>query len=63
MLTWGVYPYLAPEERNLNELLVSGVKIAVETGIANKGDLVVMVAGFPVMVPGTTNMVRVEKIA
>jgi len=63
MLTWGVYPYLAPEERNLNELLVSGVKMAMETGIASKGDLVVMVAGVPVGVPGTTNMVRVERIA
>ena len=62
MLTWGVYPYLAPEERNLDKLLVSGVKIAIETGIASKGDLVVMVAGVPMMVPGTTNMVRVVRI-
>ena len=62
MLTWGVYPYLAPEERGLDELLASGEKIAMETGIASKGDLVVMVAGVPIMVPGTTNMVRVERI-
>lgn len=63
MLTWGVYPYLAPGERSLNELLVSGVKIAMETGIASKGELVVMVAGVPVGVPGSTNMVWVERIA
>ena len=61
-LSWGVYPILAPQSASLDELLQSGVDIARKAGLLRKGDLAVMVAGVPIGVPGTTNMLRVQKV-
>ncbi|MDO8490971.1 MAG: pyruvate kinase [Dehalococcoidia bacterium] len=61
-LSWGVYPILAPQCTSLDDLLQSGVDIAQTAGLIQKGDLVVMVAGVPIGVAGTTNMLRVQKV-
>jgi pyruvate kinase len=40
-----------------------GSTLPKRAGLAEPGDLVVITAGIPLGVPGTTNLLKVEKIA
>jgi pyruvate kinase len=62
LLSWGVYPYEVPEPSDVTELLAQGVKLSRDTGVARKGDLIVITAGIPINVAGTTNLLKVEKV-
>ncbi len=61
-LRWGVTPLLAPECRSVQEIFVEGSRVAQESGYATEGDLAVVVAGMPIGIPGTTNLLRVMRI-
>ena len=61
-VVWGVYPVKRSEPSDLEDWLEEARKIALETGIAVKGDLIVITAGMPLMVPGSTNLVKVHQI-
>jgi len=61
-LSWGVMPVMRPAPSNLEEALVLAGKIALETGVGGVGDLVVVTAGIPLAVPGSTNLVKVHTI-
>ena len=62
LLSWGVYPYEVPEPATVHDLFAEGVRLCLETGIARKGDLVVITAGLPIAIPGTTNLLKVERV-
>lgn len=62
LLSWGVYPYEVPEPATVHELFAEGVRLCIETGIARKGDLIVITAGLPIAIPGTTNLLKVERL-
>lgn len=61
-MTWGVQQYLVPKVDSVDAMVdqVDGTLQA--NGLAEKGDLVVVVAGAPVGVPGTTNSILVHRI-
>ncbi len=61
-LFWGVRAYKINEPLPLSELFVQGARIAKEMDIARSGDLVVITGGVPIGVPGTTNLLKVEKV-
>jgi pyruvate kinase len=61
-LPWGVLPLIKPELKNLEEAFELAAEVALETGIAEKGDLLVITAGIPLRVPGSTNLVKVHNI-
>jgi len=61
-LYWGVYPYQVPEYTSVEEMFEQGAQLAVKLGLARSGDLVVVTAGVPLRVPGSTNMLKVQKI-
>ncbi len=61
-LVWGVRPVLVNPASDLDELVLRGVRSAVEVGAAALGDLVVVTAGFPLGRPGTTNFLKVVKV-
>ena len=61
-LVWGVFPVLSPEPGRLEELFERARQAALETGVAGEGDLVVIVAGLPLAIPGSTNMVKVHRV-
>jgi pyruvate kinase len=48
--------------KNSDEMVGNGVDSAVEAGAVKEGDLVVITAGVPVGISGTTNMIRVQVI-
>ncbi|WP_295583367.1 pyruvate kinase [uncultured Oscillibacter sp.] len=61
-LYWGVEPMTMPYASNTDELVDLAVQTAVDAGVVKQGDLVVVTAGVPVGVTGTTNMIRVHQV-
>ena len=59
-LEWGVYPILVDNISNLDELINVCLADADKNGYVDKGDKVVISAGVPAGVAGSTNMIRVE---
>ena len=62
LLSWGVYPYEVAEPSSIADLLAQGARLSLETGVAQKGDLIVITAGIPIGVAGTTNLLKVERV-
>jgi pyruvate kinase len=61
-LAYGIRPALAPNPRDSDSMVSLALEKARLEGLAEIGDLVVITAGVPFGVPGTTNMLRVEKV-
>jgi pyruvate kinase len=61
-LAWGALPLQKPEPANLEEVFELASKAALETNLAKRGDLIVIVAGIPLGVPGSTNLVKIHSI-
>ena len=61
-LYWGVEPITMPYASSTDELVDFAVQAAEEAGLVHQGDLVVVTAGVPVGVAGTTNMIRVQQV-
>ena len=61
-LYWGVEAIMMPYASNSDELADFAVEAAEKAGIVKNGDLVVVTAGVPVGVAGTTNMIRVKQV-
>lgn len=59
-LSWGVVPYLVKEASTTDEMFDMGVDKALESGLVKNGDLVVITAGVPIGVSGTTNILKVH---
>ena len=58
-LSWGVVPAMVKKLETTDELFENAVKSAVATGVVKTGDLVVITAGVPVGISGTTNTLKV----
>ncbi len=61
-LVWGVSPIQSPFLANTDETIHRAVQVALEAGAIGRGDLVVITAGAPAGVPGTTNLVQVQTV-
>jgi pyruvate kinase len=61
-LVWGVVPEVTPPVDSYERLVTVGLEAAVRCGLANPGDRVVVTAGVPFDVPGTTNTLKVETV-
>jgi pyruvate kinase len=59
-LSWGVIPYLVQEALSTDEMFDMGVEMALESGYVKSGELVVITAGVPIGVSGTTNILKVH---
>ena len=59
-LCWGVSPALVPDWRDTDEMLERSKKIPKELGIASAGEKIIIIAGVPIGIPGTTNLIKVE---
>ncbi len=62
-LLWGVSPLCIREESTAEELFANAVAEAQKAGYVKKGDIVVITAGVPLGVAGTTNMIHVVEVA
>lgn len=61
-LSFGCYPRLIKNFKNLEEVVETAKKMAVEHKMAKKGDKIVIAAGIPFGVSGTTNLVLAQKV-
>ncbi len=59
-LSWGVTPMLIAEENNTDELFEHTVDAALEKKFIHQGELVVITAGVPLGISGTTNLLKVH---
>jgi pyruvate kinase len=61
-LTWGVETFLGPTVQSTDEMVEQVDEQLLRIGRCEEGDKVIITAGSPPGVPGTTNMVRVHRI-
>jgi pyruvate kinase len=61
-LTWGIETFLAPYVTHTDDMVRQVDTLLMEEHRLEKGDVVVIVAGAPPGVPGTTNALRVHRI-
>ncbi len=61
-LSWGVTPLLIAEEKNTDDLFDHAVEAAVRTKMIQDGELVVLTAGVPLGISGTTNLMKVHVV-
>jgi pyruvate kinase len=61
-LVWGVVPRLVPTARGYDHMVAMALREALDLGLVTKGDRVLVTAGVPFDVPGTTNLLKVETV-
>jgi pyruvate kinase len=61
-LSWGVIPCLVNELTTIEEMFEVGVQKALELNQVKNGDIVVITAGAPAGVSGTTNLLKVQTV-
>jgi pyruvate kinase len=61
-LVWGVYPVAKYAPPTLDDIFELGVKVALDTKIAAKGELLVITAGLPPTGRGGTNLIKVHRV-
>ena len=62
-LTWGVCPIKSALAGNTDEVIEKSIEASIEAGYVKNGELVVITAGVPVGVSGTTNLIKVHVIS
>jgi pyruvate kinase len=62
VLYWGIRPHLIAEPASVDEMFTMGAKLSRDLGVAKAGDLIIIAAGIPIGVAGSTNMLKVERI-
>ena len=61
-LTWGIETYLVPASRHTDQMARQVDESLLESGRGVEGDTVVIVAGSPPGIPGSTNALRVHRV-
>lgn len=61
-LTWGVFPVLCRPTTTTDEMFSAAIEASLRSGYIHNGDLVLITAGVPVGLSGTTNLMRVHTV-
>ncbi|MCI8287188.1 MAG: pyruvate kinase [Lachnospiraceae bacterium] len=61
-LLWGVKPLMLAQKDSAEELFADAVSEATKAGYVKSGDIVVITAGVPLGIAGTTNMIHVVTV-
>jgi len=61
-LCWGVYPVLVSDWKDTDEMLERSKRMPKELGMTSEGEKIVIIAGVPISIPGTTNLIKVEVV-
>lgn len=62
LLVWGIIPLISSPSESTDELLEMSISTVLEAGFIKDGDLVVITAGVPLGVPGTTNLIKIHTV-
>ncbi len=63
LLSWGVQVHQIAASPSVDELFATAAQLCQDMGIAKSGDLIVITGGIPLGVSGTTNLLKVERVA
>jgi pyruvate kinase len=61
-LSWGIEPMISPMVKHTDDMVLQADRILIETKRAAIGEQVVIVAGAPPGIPGSTNAMRVHTV-
>lgn len=61
-MVWGIRPIMAEEYNNTDKVIDSSIMSALDAGYIDEGDLIVITAGIPVSVAGSTNLIQVHTV-
>ena len=61
-LVWGVQPLLIAPIKDTDSMIASAIEISLAAEMVKPGDLVVITAGVPVGIRGTTNLLKVHMV-
>jgi pyruvate kinase len=61
-LVWGVVPELVPHCADYDEMMERTKSVVVSRELADNGDRIIVTAGVPFDMPGTTNLLKVETV-
>jgi pyruvate kinase len=61
-LSWGVEPKITPMVSHTDEMVAQVDRILIDSHRVAKGDSVIIVAGSPPGIPGSTNAMRVHRV-
>ena len=59
---WGVEPRTLPSRKTIDQLLIALDRSLLDTRLARRRDLVIVVCGAPVGVQGSTNLIKVHRV-
>ncbi|HKM40198.1 MAG TPA: pyruvate kinase [bacterium] len=62
LLVWGVYPILIKATANTDQMIETVIQGALDHGYIQSGDLVIITAGVPAGVPGSTNLIKIQTV-
>jgi len=62
ILSWGVSSYLKPGLASADDIFYEAAQLSLRTGMAKSGELVVITAGVPMGKPGSTNLIKVQRV-
>jgi len=61
-LIWGVRPFLARFYKHVDDMLCGSAEFLYKKGLVNEKDIVILSAGEPVSVSGSTNMMEIRRV-
>jgi pyruvate kinase len=61
-LVWGVTPALIEHSTNYDAMLAAARRMILDRGLAHAGERLVVTAGVPFDMPGTTNLLKIEAV-
>ena len=59
---WGVHPVVTPQTHTMTDTVAKATRVALQEGFAIHGQNIVVIAGIPFGVEGTTNALRVAHV-
>ena len=61
-VVWGVHAVVTPQTHSMTETVQKATRIALQEGFATHGQDIVVIAGIPFGIGGTTNALRVAHV-
>jgi len=61
-LYWGVTPVILKAKKTTDDMIMSVEKIMLKKKLAKQRDLIVITAGVPIGVAGSTNMMKIHRV-
>ena len=61
-LYWGVTPVILKAQKTTDDMITSVERIMLKKKLAKQNDLIIITAGVPIGVAGSTNMMKIHRV-